>query len=190
MSDEVDVLARHLVAMAELDDGVLTDSLQLLVSRTEGALVGLDHRIKTVDSLRRKLADMLALDPDLQLADAAERVHDVLRYTVVADLDAYMAVYEPLLAELRRQGATVLEVRNRWAGPGYRGINVHLRAGVNQRFEIQFRTRDSYAAAKATRGQYEELRLATISPERAADLVAAIEAAFAAVPVPPGAVPW
>jgi hypothetical protein len=189
MSDEVDVLARHLVAMAELDDGVLTDSLQFLVSTTEGALVGLDHRIKTVDSLGRKLTDMLALDPDLPLADAAERVHDVLRYTVVADVDQYTTIYDALLAELTRQGATVVEVRNRWAGPGYRGINVHLRAGVNQRFEIQFHTRNSYAPAKATRGQYEELRLATTSPERAAELTAAIEAAFAAVPVPPGAVP-
>lgn len=188
MSDEVDVVARHLVAMAELDDGIRTDSIQFLVSRTEGVLVGLDHRIKTVDSLRRKLTDMLELDPALELDDAAERVYDVLRYTVVVEANDYMAVYEGLLAELERQGSTVVEARNRWAGPGYRGINVHLRAGMNQRFEVQFHTRDSYAAAKATRGQYEELRLATTSPARARVLAAAIDEAFARVPVPPRAV--
>lgn len=189
MSDEVDVVARHLVAMAELDDGILTDTIQFLVSRTDGVLVGLDHRVKTVDSLRRKLADMLKLDPELGLHDAAERVYDVLRYTVVAEANSYMVVFEALLAELQRQGSTVVEARNRWAGPGYRGINVHLRAGVSQRFEVQFHTRESYAAAKATRGQYEELRLATTSPARAAELVAAIDEAFESVPTPSGAVP-
>jgi hypothetical protein len=83
----------------------------------------------------------------------------------------------------------VVEVRNRWAGPGYRGMNVHLRVGTNQRYEVQFHTRDSYAAAKATRGQYEELRLATTSPARAKELAAAIDEAFARVPTPPGTVP-
>lgn len=189
MSDDLDILARHLVAMAELDDGILTDSIQLLVSRTDGVLVGIDHRIKAVDSLKRKLVDMLALDPDLELHDAGERVYDVLRFTVVAEVDQYTAVYEALLAELQQQDATLVEARNRWAGPGYRGINAHLRVGLNQRFEIQFHTRDSYAAAKATRGQYEELRLAATSPARAAELAASIDEAFARVPTPAGAVP-
>ncbi|MGI8662235.1 MAG: hypothetical protein ACR2LQ_03375 [Acidimicrobiales bacterium] len=188
MSDDLDVLARQLVAMAELDDGILTDSLRFLVSKTDGTLAGLDHRIKSVDSLKRKLTDMLALDPDLELSGAALRVYDVLRFTVVAEVEHYMAVYEALLAELQRQGTTVVEARNRWAGPGYRGINVRLRMGANQRFEIQFHTRDSYAAAKATRGQYEELRLST-SPERVAELAASIGEVFARVPVPAGAVP-
>ena len=53
-----------------------------------------------MDSLRRKLTDMLELDPDLELDEAAERVYDVLRYTVVVEADDYMAVYEGLLAEL------------------------------------------------------------------------------------------
>lgn len=167
----------------------MTDAIQVLVARTDGVLVGLDHRVKTVDSLRRKLTDMLELDPDLELNDASERVYDALRYTVVVEADDYMAVYEGLLAEFQRQGSTVVEARNRWAGPGYRGINVHLRVGMNQRFEVQFHTRESYAAAKATRGQYEELRLATTSPARSAELAAAINEAFARVPTPPGAVP-
>ena len=57
-----------------------------------------------MDSLRRKLTEMLELDPDLELNDASERVYDALRYTVVVEADDYMAVYEGLLAELRRQG--------------------------------------------------------------------------------------
>lgn len=175
--------------MAELDDGALTDLLEVLVPEAGGVLVGLDHRIKSVDSLKRKLADMVELDPHLELGDAGERIYDVLRFTVVADPAEYATVVDALLDELRRQGVTVVEVRNTWAGPGYRGINVRLLAGVNQRLEIQFHTRDSYAAAKSTRGQYEELRLSATPPDRAAELAASIDEAFARVPTPPGAVP-
>lgn len=60
---------------------------------------------------------------------------------------------------------------------------------MNQRYEIQFHTRDSYAAAKSDSRQYEELRLATTSAARVAELAEAIDEAFARVPTPPGAVP-
>jgi hypothetical protein len=188
MDDALDLIARRLVAMAELDDGILTDFLKAIVSDAGGTLVGLDNRIKRVESLKRKLADMLALDSELTLTEAAERVYDVLRFTVVAAPDTYMAIREAILAELGRQSVTVVEERNRWAGVGYRGINTRLCMGVTQRFEIQFHTRESYGAAKATRGQYEELRRAETSPRRAAELATIINEVFAEVPIPPGAV--
>ncbi|HVA75657.1 MAG TPA: hypothetical protein VNF71_13950 [Acidimicrobiales bacterium] len=84
---------------------------------------------------------------------------------------------------------TVVEERNRWRGPGYRGINVRLATRDHRRFEIQFHTPESYAANKATRGQYEERRLETTSPKRRDELDVAIDAAFDDVPIPPGAVP-
>lgn len=170
----------------KLDDGALTDLLELLVPQAGGVLVGLDHRIKSVDSLKRKLTDMISLDPDLDMEDAAQQIFDTLRFTVAAEPAQYRAVLDALLAGLTRQHVTVSAVRNTWAGPGYRGINVRLEAGVNQRFEIQFHTRDSYAAAKATRGQYEELRLSSTTPARRAELAALIDEAFAKVPTPLG----
>jgi len=104
VSDDLDVLARHLVAMAELDDGIVTDLLEVLVRQAGGVLVGLDHRIKSLDSLKRKLTDMLALDPDLQLDQAAERVYDALRFTVVAEPSDYTEGLDALLSELPAPG--------------------------------------------------------------------------------------
>lgn len=188
MPEELDVVARRLVAMAELDDGTFTDWFKTIVSEAGGALAGLDNRIKTIESLARKLADLLALDPEFSFDDAADQIYDTLRFTVVADPQKYMTVRAAVLARLQAHEGTIVEERNRWAGPGYRGINVRLHLRVDQRIEVQFHTRESYAAAKATRGQYEELRSASTPPERAAELARTIDEAFAQVPIPPGAV--
>lgn len=187
MPDGLDVLARRLVASAELDDGILTDIMRAAVAQTGALLVGLDNRIKALASLKRKLGDALVLAPELSLQEAAEQIYDVLRFTVVADADRYKVIRDAVLAELQRHGADVESQNNRWAGPGYRGINVRLTWGVDRRFEVQFHTRQSYQAAKSTRGQYEELRRAETSVQRAEELTTAIEATFAEVPVPPEA---
>ena len=188
MDEELDVAARRLVARAELDDPDVTDLVRAVAAEAGGALVGLDDRIKELDSVKRKLSDMIARQPGLTPAEAAERLFDVLRFTVVSDAGSYMAVRDAVLATLQQRNVTVVEERNRWRGPGYRGINVRLITRDHRRFEFQFHTPESYAANKATRGQYEELRLGTTSVQRVTELAAAIEATFGEVPVPPGAV--
>ncbi len=187
-SDEIDVAARRLVALAELDDHDVTEVVSQAALRAAAELVGLDNRIKSVESLQRKLADFLAQDPALTIAEAAEQVYDVLRFTAVAEPEHYMAAHNDVLSTLAAHGVEVVEDVNRWAGPRYRGINARLRLG-SRRFEVQFHTPASYAAAKATRGLYEEFRLASTLPHRRAELAVAIEEVFAQVPAPPGAVP-
>ena len=187
-NDEIDVAARRLVALAELDDHDVTEAVRQAALRAAAELVGLDNRIKSVESLRRKLADFRAQDPALTIAEVAERVYDVLRFTVVAEPERYIAAHKEVLSSLAAHGVELVDDANRWAGPRYRGINARLRLG-SRPFEVQFHTPASYAAAKATRGLYEEFRLASTLPHRRAELAVAIEEVFAQVPVPPGAVP-
>lgn len=85
------------------------------------------------------------------------------------------------------EGVEVVLDANRWAGPGYRGINVRLRDD-DRRFEVQFHTRKSFEAAGATRGYYEERRLAETPPERKDELRQIIDEVFSQVPVPPGVI--
>lgn len=188
-TDDLDVTARRLVALAELDDRDITEVVEQAARHAGGFLVGLDNRLKTVESLRRKLADLHGQDPTLTVEEAAEQIYDVLRFTVVAEPGRYMATHDDVLAELRSQGVEVVAEANRWGGPGYRGINLRLRAGPARRFEVQLHTRESFEAAKATRGLYEEYRLSTTPPDRRAELFALLDSAFAQVSVPPGAVP-
>lgn len=182
---DLDATARRLVARAELHDPGVTALVASVVEEAGGELVGLGNRVKTVESLTRKLADLVAQNPTRGVEAAANRVYDVLRYSVVASEDRYMAVHDLVLEGLRRGGVVVVLDSNRWAGPGYRGINVRLRIG-DWRFEVQFHTPASYEAAKATRGYYEEGRLAETPEERKVELQRLVNAVFAAVVVPPG----
>ena len=184
--DLVDATARRLVAVAELHDPEVTAVVSSVVEETRGRLVGLPNRVKTVESLTRKLNDLIAQNPTRGVETAATQVYDVLRYTVVATDDHYIEVHDRVLDGLRQQGVTVVLDSNRWAGPGYRGINVRLRIG-DWRFEVQFHTPASYEATKATRGYYEEERLAETPEARKDELHQMTDAVFAPIPVPPGA---
>lgn len=188
-AEDVDIAARRLVALAELDDVEVTAAVEHAAAQAGVRLVGLDRRIKAIESLHRKLTDLLTQDPALSVEEAAGQVYDVLRFTVVAEADRYTAVHDDVLSVLQAEGAEVVAETNRWPGPGYRGINARLRIGGSRRFEVQFHTRESYAAAKATRGMYEEYRLRSTRPARRGELAAEISAVFATVPIPPGAVP-
>ncbi|HVA75656.1 MAG TPA: hypothetical protein VNF71_13945 [Acidimicrobiales bacterium] len=88
MDEELDLTARRLVARAELDDPVVTDIVRTVAAEAGGVIVGLDNRIKELASVDRKLGDMVAINPDQTLADAAAGLYDVLRYTVVSDRTA------------------------------------------------------------------------------------------------------
>lgn len=111
-----DSAARRLVARAEVDDPPITGMMRAVVDGSGGLLVGLDHRIKTVESLARKLADLVADDPTLTVEDAALGVYDVLRYTVVAEADVYVEVHDWVLSRLADAGVMVVLDSNRWAG--------------------------------------------------------------------------
>jgi hypothetical protein len=185
-ADEVRLAARRLVGQAESDEARVTQLMTRAVTAAGATLVGLDDRVKSVQSVERKLRDVLMHDPRLSLDDAADSAHDVLRYSVATESETYASARTAVLAELRHNGVEVVDEINRWAGPGYRGINVRLRAGGGGPFEVQFHTWASLEASHATRGLYEELRRGSTSAARRGELVRAIDDIYARVPVPPG----
>jgi hypothetical protein len=180
-----EAVAGRMVARAEVDDPRITGMVTLVVEGSGGFLVGLDRRVKTVGSLARKLADMVADEPMLTAEEVAGDVYDVLRYTVVAEPEVYVEVHDRVLARLADASVGVVVDSNRWAGPGYRGINVRLVVG-ERRFEVQFHTPGSYEAAGATRGYYEEFRRRGTPADRLREVMGLIDAVFSQVPVPLG----
>lgn len=183
----VEIATRRLLAQARQDEPRITELVVGVAEECGGSLAGLDHRVKGYDSLVRKLSGRLRRTPTRGVEDIASQIYDPLRYTVVSEVDDYLAVHRAVLDQLRRRGVQVVSVSNRWAGPGYRGINVHLRAGDCQ-FEVQFHTNESYQIVVETHARYEEMRREDTLEERRAELEAMIEFHFGRVVVPPGAV--
>jgi hypothetical protein len=191
---EAAALARK-AAQAEPE---ITAALQKAATATDSKLVGLEFRLKTEESLTRKLRDQAleqvgkGADPakigDLVRAEAAG-IKDAVRYTVESDTASYASTYEKTVAELKAQGYTLEKTKNTWGDTGpYRGINQQWKTPSGQQFEVQFHTPESFNTKEVLNHKmYEEARLSTTSPERRAVLEQMMIDNANKVPVPPGA---
>ncbi|MFI8425894.1 hypothetical protein [Streptomyces sp. NPDC085479] len=125
-------------------------------------LGGIEHAVKEVDSLRRKVATV---------GDGGERggerfdeelagIKDAVRYTVVLPDERYHEGKEQAIAELTGKGFTNLETKDSWDDAVYRGVNSTWRdSESSMAFEVQFHTPVSFLAKQYTHPIYKEQRL-------------------------------
>ncbi|MGV9657494.1 ATP nucleotide 3'-pyrophosphokinase [Streptomyces koyangensis] len=156
---------------------------------SEAELVGFDQRLKSPDSLKRKVATALAEKPGRNVDTVLGGITDAVRYTLQWDDAAYtsgVATVADTLAGWRNES---VKWSNTWGrSSGYKGLNTGWRAPRSgQLFEVQFHTEASKNAQETTHKLYEEQRLPSTSPERKQQLQREQDAIFAAVPVPAGA---
>lgn len=116
---------------------------RLLGGNLPDGLLNLDYRLKSADSLYRKINGMFNLEgiPVSALGD----VTDVVRYTRIFSPGDYAGGIRRTLSGLEAQGYNVVRFRNSWYGvQEYRGVNTLLRAPDGQIFELQFHTPHSF----------------------------------------------
>ncbi|MBB6670268.1 minor capsid protein [Cohnella nanjingensis] len=149
------------------------------VSAAAGAEpVGLDFRLKTLDSFKRKVssdyAEQKAAGQNILRKEIASGMNDVVRYTAVADGDRLVQVYEDMKDQLLSKGYTFIKAKNSWNQPfnPYKGVNVVFHAPNGPNFELQFHTPESFDM-KQNRIHllYEEYRLGTTKPARKKELL-------------------
>jgi hypothetical protein len=174
----------------------ITDSMMSIRDDIDGAeLVGLQDRLKTEDSLKRKLATDLLELPDMTYAEVLDYVNDParfsdsVRYTLQLPDGSYAAGVREAVAELRAQGFENVTFKNSWGSDGYQGINSTWRdPATGQTFEVQFHTAQSFTAKTVTHDLYDKIRLPGTPADEVARLIREQAEVFGSVPVPPGAV--
>ena len=172
-------VAALLRAAAEVAEPGITDAVRTAAEGSGGELVGLEHRLKTVGSIAEKIT---------RRRGAAD-LEDLIRYTVIADDDHYLAVNEVVLDRLADMGAILLERVAGWrSGSQYKGMN-HVLELDGHAFELQLHTPSSYNALKAARALYEERRRPSTPNRRQRELRRQEAALFEVVPWPPGLPP-
>jgi hypothetical protein len=135
-------LASDLYKRASSIEAVTTDVMKSL--EVDGAhLEGLDHRLKTQESLERKIISN-SNTQGISLVESASDINDSLRYTLVTSNDKYVDTFYKTLDELEKKGYTVVEVNNYWGRPDYKGINTIIQAPDGTNIELQFHTDASY----------------------------------------------
>lgn len=167
----------------------ISPQVRAAASMAGAELIGFEHRLKSPDSLKRKVATSLREHPGQNADTALAGLGDAVRYTLQLPEGRYtkgVTTASKALAAWKNDSA---KWSNTWGrAEGYKGLNTRWRAPRSgQLYEVQFHTPASKRAQEETHKLYEEQRLPSTSPERKRELQRKQNALFAAVPVPKGA---
>ncbi len=161
----------ELLETALENEPFITKDLMEIAKENNGILVGLENRFKTESSLFRKLSERIKVQ-DVSafrfaeiLDDFAANNNDVLRYTMLFEIETYTSDCLKTLEILEEKDYQTEKIWNAWLMQetrldlGYRGVNVIITNPPYQTFELQFHTLESYTAKEANHFLYEEMRL-------------------------------
>lgn len=180
----VNSAAAGVAARAAIVEPEITATMQSMASAYGAQLDGLAFRLKTKESLARKIkADAHAMG--VTPAVAAANISDSVRYTMKMSEGNYAKVSDAVIADLKRKGYGT-RVKNFWQkGDPYQGINVAVTHPNGTKFELQFHTQESLAVKEAIHIQYEKYRVSNDNGERQ-KLWHVMSAEAAKIPIPPG----
>lgn len=166
IGDDSRKAAKEILAKYAKSEPKATALLSDLANKHGMELVGLKHRLKSEDSLARKIES----EKDAFGGSArktAQSMSDINRYTMQVPPGNYGQSVKDVLAKLQAEGYNI-RIKNYWspdAGP-YRGLNVALTAPDGRKIELQFHTEDSLRIKSKTHKDYEEYRVSKDNERR------------------------
>lgn len=133
---------KHIERMKKLEPKITSD-LSTIAAETNAQMAGLEYRLKTEDSLVRKIAKD-ADEKSVSLEEADNKIRDVLRCTMVREEKTFTNGYFATQDALIKNGYRIKRVKNTWKdGAVYKGVNTIIADSHGNEFELQFHTRKS-----------------------------------------------
>jgi hypothetical protein len=160
-SREAIALARGVREKAVAAEPAITKLVQAVADQSGAKLEGLSERIKSTDSLSRKIDQDAEKQYQGDRNKAAEEISDANRYTISVNDNDYADTLKSTVSAFEETGWKV-RVKNFWqAGDPYDGVNVKAeRDGI--KVEVQVHTPKSYQIKeKALHDVYEVYRKST-----------------------------
>lgn len=178
-------VAHALIERVTQDEPKVTRDMKYVVQHEGGELRGLEYRVKSEDSLLRKLklkGETKGLSP-IQLVND---IKDVLRYTMVYPPVGWGLSVQDSLWGLEERGYRVKEEENFWEkGDDYSGLHYTLEAPTGINIELQFHSDDSHRLKEEKLHQmYEEFRDHRTPAKRKQELFDAMAKEWDNVPIP------
>lgn len=161
------------------EEAILTKDITETTKSVGAYNEGLDFRLKSYDSLKRKIrSDYLETklyNPNITLSDIAKQINDANRYTAILNVDNFVEQYRIINEALEEKGYKIIKSKNTFklTNVTYKGINNVYESPKGVRFELQFHTKESFNVKdKINRKLYEEQRLPECTEERKKELEA------------------
>lgn len=158
---EAKAQAAQLHANAAKVEPALTKAMTAVAASQGNTMAGLDFKLKSQDSLARKIATD-AMAQNITTQHAASAITDAVRYTMVAKPANYTSSAMATVQQLRGEGYT-LQVKNYWQkGDAYQGINIAAKSPSGTKFELQIHTQQSFESKNTVvHPLYEKYRAST-----------------------------
>lgn len=163
----VDRVADEVAKRSENAEKDVTPAVRNVVEGAGGRMDGLEHRLKTRESIKSKIARKQEKYPGLPANQAGEKVLDGLRYTAVLPDESYVQGIHDTLDRLGASGFHPQETKNFWGnGDDYDGFHAIMRGPDGAAVELQFHTEASLAAKNKLHPLFEQFRDSHDAKER------------------------
>jgi hypothetical protein len=151
--------------------------LQSIAKANGGEMLGLPNRLKTMQSLARKIAS----------SEPKRDINDALRYTMSFDQQNFTRGVQDTMATLKAQGYSLTKLRNTFTpGKSYMGINTFYDTPKGYTFELQFHTPASFDMKEGNHFLYEAQRVLPEGDPQIKALNQQMIRNSSAIPIPPG----
>lgn len=140
--------------------------LDPMAESTNGRFQHYGERVKFESSIRDKIWREMQADPSLSVSQAADRVTDGNRYTLMWEADdQFRLSHQRTVESFNRSGWETVADKNAWApGDDYDGMNYKFAKG-DDIVEVQFHTPTSAVIKDESHLLYSELRIMPPGPE-------------------------
>ncbi|MCQ9121580.1 minor capsid protein [Rodentibacter pneumotropicus] len=161
--------AKLLWEKAQKVEPKITADVTEIISSVGGKAEGLEYRLKSLTSLKRKIKTEMSAGFSEQ--QAVESIRDIVRYTAIFDENTFVEQYQKMQEQLLQRDYSTFVVKNTWQdGSAYKGVNTFVSTFIekdNTIFEIQYHTQQSFELKNGKLHKlYEEFRDPEI-PEQA-----------------------
>lgn len=168
----------------------ITKDVTSAIKSIGARVYGLKHRLKTKESLERKIvAD--SKQKQISLSESANNVKDAIRYTAVLDDDRFSDGYNQIRDSLENAGYKETQCKNyfdlyRQGKSNHKQITSVYSDSKGTVFELQYHTPSSIKVKEEKTPLYEEVRKTNISTKRKNEITKRMDTLAARVKTPKG----
>ena len=181
-------IANELYSTGIKKEPIITKNVQNAVRETNAHMYGLEHRLKTLNSIDRKIQTD-SIEKSVSLKDSANNIKDVVRYTTISSNNDFVKNYNTFKAYLELRGYTEERCRNYFemykeGKVKHKSVQSVFSDPEGYLFEVQFQTKESQEAKDKKVPIYEERRKPGLSKKREEQLEAMMIDLAEKVPYP------
>lgn len=172
-------LANSIFSEAVKKEPQITKDVKQAARISNSRMYGLEHRLKTKESIKRKI-ETDAIEKGITNTESANDIKDAVRYTTIADDDTFVSSYNITKGSLESLGYSEVRCKNyfelyKQGAVKHKSVQSVFQDKNGYKFEIQFQTPSSQKAKNLKLPLYEERRKPGLSREREIELENAME---------------